>query len=274
MINASELIGKKLVCLNTAGIFGTVVNLIFDSKLRTARFLQIFSEDEAEPELQYAAFKSVKHFEFDACVIADKSAISYEWNTHTANVFNPINRDCFNQSGKLLGRVRDIVLDGCSIKTVLIDELEFSPALLLSYSEQALIFNDTGKPIRLIKKNRGIPKNTGTSTVSVHRAECGASAPLSGKPISRPFALSEPPMGRDIISLPLRVPPEKTSVSRSPSKENGGGVYAFLLGKSLSRPLKDERGSILVQEKSTVTEDVIQTARQHGKLVQLALYVD
>ncbi|MCL2375695.1 MAG: hypothetical protein FWC82_04150, partial [Firmicutes bacterium] len=113
----SELVGKQLLSLSEAETIGTIENVLFDEKLKTAKTLKIYSENEDNPEICFVNFKAVKSFSFDACVISKKDALSFEWNTLLGTPSpSPMLWLCFNQDGKELGRVRDIELENSKVK--------------------------------------------------------------------------------------------------------------------------------------------------------------
>ena len=64
-------------------------------------------------------------------------------------------------------------------------------------------------------------------------------------------------------------------MTRTPQKEPpDGSAYAFLLGKKLSRTICAGDGTLVAAGGALVDENSILLARQHGKLVHLALYAD
>ena len=320
MIQLSELIGKELICLKTASAVGTIGNVVFDKRLRTAKYLQILNGGDTEPEVQYAELRRVKGLTSDACTVNYTSSVFCRWNRPFAGVVSPINCACFNQDGRLLGRVRDIFLepDSKAVTTILVDETEYSPCRLLSYSDQMLILNDSGKPIRLAApKTQRVPKVTKSEVrVKVHEAprnagqkiqktaepqkyaadllltdaknetkRTGATRENDGQKHERrgdtlkatlPPPLAPPDSTDARIGLPARIPPENTEVSRSPQAKPQAlnPAYAFLLGKTLSRPILSADGSIIIPEKTVITEETILQARRHEKLVHLALYAE
>ena len=186
MLKISELIGKELICLNGAELAGVVGNVLFDKKLRAAKYLQILSDDEKEPEIQFVEFRRVKNPEADACVIANRSTLLCEWAIPAGLAVSPMNCACFDTNGQRLGYVRDIVLAEKNLvetilvsadiphSSLLIPNLEFSPARLLSYSDRMLIINDAEKPVKLKKTRPRVPKNAGVVRVRVHGKEQGA----------------------------------------------------------------------------------------------------
>ena len=278
MIKISELIGKELICLESAAVVGTVGNIIFDSRLRTAKYLQILNGDDTEPEVQYAEFRHVKSLESDACIVNKVSSLLFQWSLGYTGAANPMNCACFNSGGKHLGYVRDIFLEGRNVASLLVNETLFTPLQLLSYSDRLLILNDTGKPIKLTKSNPKIPKDGGGIKATVHKTvtrEEPANRELSAPDASRAAQLSVQKPSKAGVGLPARIPPESTEVSRSPQKApSPSPAYVFLLGKKLSRPILAGDGTVLLEEASVIDEDAVQTARRHEKLVHLALYAD
>ncbi|MCL2798609.1 MAG: hypothetical protein FWD58_11295, partial [Firmicutes bacterium] len=111
-------------------------------------------------------------------------------------------------------------------------------------------------------------------------APTGSGLPGSAAPTPNSSDISHSPLlnpnsQAHAASLPFRVPPENTQVSRTPQKEPPGTLpYAFLLGRVLSRPICADGGTLLAAAGSVISEKTIQAAKSCGKLVHLALYAD
>ena len=305
MIKISDFLGKPVLALYDAQTIGTATDILFDSKLKKAKCIKVFQdEDDTLPETLYIPLRSVKDLLSDTLAIASRHHTQNAWALPvTATSTNPINSSCYNQDGKLLGIVRDILLTDGNVTAIIVDNKQYTPLTLLSQSSTALIFNDTGKPIKLkAPKKIKVPSvdTTRTSSVKVHEpflTKGNNLIPLpSNSNLNDLSAMTNLPISPMIdelktqflkvknfdaspntkeVSYPTRVPQEKTSVSRSPAASCATtAAYAFLIGKTLSRALCDDNGNILIRQHDTVTEDNIAACKQYGKLVQLALYAD
>lgn len=265
MIKVSELLGKRLMALNSAKLIGTVGNIVFDEKLTSGRLLEVFGDEDTDAEIRYVELKKVKSLDFDACVIADKSFALPAWAADANGAKNPINCDCFNQDGKSLGKVRDVILDGTKVAAVLLDSGEMTPEKLISRSDKLIVFNDSGKHIKLYRPKTTVPKphkaNADTA-VKIHTAQPERTQP------------PEPQENQTNIALPARVPQTNTVVTRTPAKDEITNPYAFLIGKTLVKDISADNGVVLLRRHSVITDEIISAARQHGKLVQLALYAE
>ncbi|MDR2201511.1 MAG: PRC-barrel domain-containing protein [Clostridiales bacterium] len=268
MLKLSELLSKRLICLNSADFAGTISNIIFDQKLLAGKILKIYNDDGSETETGYVELKKVKNLEFDAGVISDRAYISREWDDSMGGAANPINCECFNQDGKALGVVRDVLLDGATVESILIDEKEFSPKNLLSYSDKLLIFNDTGAPIKLAK-----PKSRTAAVRTPAPEKAPQAAPERQKTAAEQDKAATEKQSAD-VGIPSRVPPQNTVVTRTPPQNEQPSPYKFLLGKRLSKNIRAENGALLLKEGSHITPDAIALMRSAGKLVQLALYAE
>lgn len=298
-VKVSELLSKRLICLSTAEILGTVSNIVFDSKMNKGLLLKIYNEDSDEASVCYADFKKVRGLEEDACTVKDKSGVSFEWNCSFSGVYNPMNCECYNQDGKALGRVREIDLQNTKVVSITVDKTRFTPAQLLSFSEQLLIFNDTGRPLKITKPAAlKVPSAAEgkTQKVTLHnpaaqvKSAPKAQARALPQPDSAGFYLSEnineqlervivdgiaaeqTNSEKNNISLPLKMPPLGHVTPQAP--EGGQTPYAFLLGKTVRHEIRSETGGVLIPDKTEITAETISIAKNAGKLVQLALHAD
>lgn len=273
MIRVSELLSKRLIALSTAEIIGTVSNIIFDEKLTKGLILKIYNDDGDDVSISYADLKKVKSFEEDACTVKDKSAIMYEWNSSIPPFNNPINCECYNQDGKVLGIVKDLILEENKVQSIIVGNTEFKPGELLSYSDQLLIINDTGKPYKLPKNKIKIPKSDAPLNRKIVVHSLSENQPATGvKTFDSADKTEKPEEVKTDIALPHKMPP-LGQVSPMPA-ENAQTPYSFLLGKTVSKDIFSDNGIIIIEDKSLVTSQIILAAKKAGKLVQLALHAE
>lgn len=138
MYNVSDIIGKPLIDLASARLYGTVADIYFDDKCLKGTFLKLFTEDD---EIKFFPMSKIS-FGADALITMGGEPL----DTVTA-LKCPINCPVFNQDGKLLGKVTDLTLDGVKTVSVLLGETTMEIGKLLS-AGNVLIFNDSGKPVR------------------------------------------------------------------------------------------------------------------------------
>lgn len=273
MIKVGDLISKKLIILNSAYSAGTVKNVVFDAKLTAAKLLEIYDDKGEDAEIRYAAFGKIKSLGADACVIADKSHLLSESATLGKTPNNPINKECFNQDGKSLGFVKDVILDGAFVSSIIADNFEFPPENIVSYSDRLVIVNDSGKPVKLYKPKKTrvpSPNNAAGRKVTLHNVSLTQVSPIQGSSTVSPTAAQT-----DAVKLPARVPPENTLVTHTPaSEETAPNAYKFLIGKTLAKDIALDNGVVILRKHSVINDQIISSARDHGKLVQLALHAE
>jgi len=285
IIKVSELLGKPVISLLNAETLGIAGDIVFDSKMLTAKAIKILQDDnDNETETLYIELKHIKDLLLDALCITHKKLTKSEWHGNRLDAKNPINASCYNQDGKKLGTVRDVVLDDFKVTEIVIEETEtnnfiiLTPATLLSHSKDNLIFNDTGKPIKIIApKKATFPKSKNKSTpisVKLHSVPKTTTIPAIDRTHNFQTLNNDNSQPPD-IQYPTKVPQENTMVYRSPASiDTLAGVYAFLLGKTLSRSIKDNNDNIIAQPQSIITQETIELAKNNSKLIQLALYAD
>ena len=239
MIQVSDLPGKSLISLADAATLGYIANVWFDAGLRRARMVEIICDDDERPERSYADFSKIT-CEGDAAVIPSADYLT-SIKSAVAAVPCPINRPCYNQSGKSLGRLCGIVLEKSNTAKIVCESATFSPKELLSLGANLCIFNDTGKPLK-----RARPR--GQVKPAVIKA--------TQTPVTQENGVQTPP------------PPQTVTVSSAP--EAPVKNYSFLLGKTV-RTAVTNGDMPLIPAGTVVSEATIALARRYGKLVQLAL---
>lgn len=237
MIKISDLLGKPLISLFDAKAVGFISNVWFDSKLVAAKTAEITSDDDEFPERSYTQIRYME-CDGDAAVIKSLAGVT-SLNSSVATVSSPINRRAFNQNGKDLGTVRDVILENNRTQKIICEKAEFTPKELLSLGDNLCIFNDTGKPIKLARPK--VPRPT----------------PKAAETEVNIFSAVQTPRM-----------PQSVTVTKTP------GVpvkdYSFLMGKPVRTPVLSG-GKILIPAGKIVDEQTIELARRENKLVQLAL---
>jgi len=257
MILVSELLSKPVISLYGASQVGIAANIIFDKKLKKAKFIKLFCDDEQDTEVLYIDIKHIKNLASDALAVSNKDKLLQEWAFIFDGTTNPINSSVYNIEGRLIGYIKDIELDNNTVVSLILNTNDkLLVANIVAISNDNIIYNDTDKPFKIAgPKKPKVPRNTASNQfVEVHEVQSQID---------------------NDISLPKLVSPDNTQVSRSPaSPDKINNLYSFLLGKILSKPLLDDNQKIIAHKFSTITEDTISLAKTHGRLVQLALYAD
>lgn len=238
MTKISDLLGKPLISLADAMNVGYISNVFFDKKLTRAKAAEITSDEDERPEYTYLRFSSLR-CDGDAAVIKALSPSALAGGQ--AESFPcPINCKGFNQSGKDLGYIRDVILERTRVTGIVCDKATFTPRELLSVSSNMCIFNDTGAPIKIAKPRPSKPKTP----------------PAPKRTVLPENAVFIPPA------------PQSVTVTRTPGEPVKD--YSFLLGKPVRTPVTSG-GKIIIPAGAIVSEKIIELARKEGKLVQLAI---
>jgi len=168
MYTISELIGKEAIILSDGTSAGTVANICFDTRLKTFKYvLLIFDEHE---DRKIAPFRAISAFKDDAIVIKSSESVVDIKEGGDNLMFCPINLPAFNQDGKALGTIRDVLMEDSRTKEFVTDLISIDAETLLTASDKLLIFNDTGEKIK---------------KPPVKKKPVAAVAPPSARPYSR-----------------------------------------------------------------------------------------
>jgi|GEM_PF-2456576 len=156
MYRLSEFIGKETIVLSNGESGGTISSVFFDVRLRILKFIELI-DDESE-DRKMVAFRGILNNAGEAVVIRSNANIVDA--VYEGLIKAPMNLPCYNQDGKSLGMVSNIVMEGNKIMQYITDTIEIEAATLLVASNDLLIFNDTGEAIKkpANKKIEGIRK--------------------------------------------------------------------------------------------------------------------
>ena len=271
MIKVSELTGKPVISLAEAQNLGYISGSWFDGKLTSAKTAEILSDSDDAPERRYVALKSLAVGD-DAAVVRS-AYLAKESNMQTATAACPINSQCYNQDGKSLGYVCDVILSGDKVTEIICEKASFAPSKLLALGNALCVFNDSDKPIKPPAPARR------KKTKAAHPAPNPAPNPEPPQNFAAPAPNPEPQQSPEPQPAPNSAPlaqsnvetpatPQSVTVTRTPGEPVKD--YGFLMGKPVHSDIISH-GRVLIPAGSVVDENVIEYARRENKLVQLAL---
>lgn len=285
MYKLSEIIGKSVIGTFEAKNVGTLMNALFDRGFSKLRWFEVLGDDETDAERTYFEPPAVSAMDGDAIMLKNCGKLTGRFSLAPVFVSAPVNAAVYSPTGKALGRVTDVTLDGFTVTAINVGDLAFSPDAVLSRSDDVMIVNDTGEKIRLIPPKVKVPEpsEADNATVAINAAEtenpADESAPAAVKVTAMPKVKTEPAPDTQTaepgekIGLPGKVPYSNVSVTKSPATRDARlAGYAFLIGKLVTKTLTSEDGEIVVEAGGRVTESDLKRTEQAGKLVQLALH--
>ncbi len=183
MYKVSDLLGKPLLSLCEAKFLGTICDIYFDDKMQKGNFLKLFDDEDEECFLPIGKLLGINN---DAAVVRNAEGVVSE----IEGLKNPINSFAFNQDGKSLGQIKDVIMDGSKVCSFLIGESTVGSANLIS-AGTLLVFNDSGKSLKLKtqKKEKQNPPPTKKEVVFPAKTAFAPSYDfLLGKKLQRTIA--------------------------------------------------------------------------------------
>jgi len=310
MYNLSEFIGKEAIILSNGQSGGTVSNVFFDARLKLFKFAElVHDEDETEDgkssgNRKMVAFRGITSIGEAVVIRSDANIIGAAYDNLSPA---PMNLPCFNQDGKNMGIVRDIVMDTNKIIIYQTDMMDIEANTLLVASNDLLIFNDTGviikKPpnkkvehIRQSGKTQN-PKHKTQSIVPMDELDADVRLGHYEKTIvlpplfhdEKPTSLDTdyvPPSNHTTdefyqslndtqdttqIKTPNKITEENTTVVRSPIKDYTKNKYDFLIGMQLVKDIYNSSGHLILKKGVTISSEQINLAKAHDRLVSMTL---
>ena len=292
MYRLSDIVSKQVIVLSGARLLGTITDALLTPDLKKAdSFILIEPEEESD---EYMRLKTSEIFCIgeDAVVIRALSRPPY---VYAGKTNNPMGKQCYGVSGKLLGRVSDIEFDeNFAVSSFTLGENVFEPSLLLRSSETLVIFNDGKDEFPLPKSkvrrpasskktlikaavlptsyadnsqqppDKNDPNNeTGESDAATRHKAAGsesAAHAIVGTPTG---ALGRDEYDTRTVDTPTALPPDRLH-TRAPD-------FSFLIGSHMTRPLYGSSGKLIAPAGAAITSEIISDAAKDGKLVQLTL---
>lgn len=141
MYKASDLLGKPLLSLSEAELLGTIGNIYFDDKMQKGTSILIYTNDD---EVRYLPLNKLINIDNDAAVVKSSDGLT----EYVEGVRSPINSYAFNQDGKAKGQIKDVIMDGVKVVSFTLSDSSIEATSLMS-AGSILIFNDSGKPVKL-----------------------------------------------------------------------------------------------------------------------------
>ena len=157
MYKLSEIIGKSVIGTFEAKNVGTLMNALFDRSLTKIRWFEVLSDDETDAERTYFEPPAVSAMNGDAVMLKNCGKLTGRFSLAPVFVPAPVNAAAYSPTGKALGRVTDLTLDGFSVRSISVGDREFPPEAVLSRSDDVIIINDTGEKIRLVPPKIKVP---------------------------------------------------------------------------------------------------------------------
>ena len=300
MKKITDYISKEVVTIAEGMVAGIVSNACVGEKLTRVRGWKITSDDKDE-----TGFVPLRRIlgDMDAIILPRQNSIQ-----PNPTFACPLGAEIFDSKGRFLGILRDLVFDEETGLThsLLADEKEFSPKLVVSAGKQAIIFRaeeHAEKTFRLraaekdgyaLKKHRdraekqknqsGISSalDLGFSPVETESTQTsfGASAVSFESPIQKAMTQSIDEEGMDVskaetnatedAAIPLYSENENSDSSDQNDNSFSFGAYGFLLGRTLTKNLIHER-VVLAPKGCVVDAEILNKARAFGKLVELTV---
>ena len=287
MYRLSEFIGKETIVLSSGESGGTISNAFFDVRLKLLKFAELIDNESEHRKM--VAFRSIMNSNGEAVVI--RSNANFVDAIYEGLVPAPMNLTCFNQDGKSLGVVRDIIMEGNKIIKYVSDTMSIEANTLLVASLDLLIFNDTGQaikkpPNKKIERIRNSNKYTNKRIAHSKQhariqnimndevdldIENDDNWDYDSNTVVDEFYQTHTTNDIAPIKTPEKITEDNTAVYRSPIKNDCKTKFKFLLGAYLMKDIYNNNGELILKKGTSITESEIYTAKQNDRLVSMTL---
>ena len=251
MNKLSNILGKPVISLYNGQVEGTILNAVFDKKLKKIKYLNILNENNVDDTINENRMLDTKNI---YCVGQD--AIIIKNNSYLENIstlepkiehINPTNSLVYTTLGKYLGKIVDISFDDkfYVIECNLNNGTAFNVDTLAILGNGITIIQDDNKKIDISKLNIKKPSIRKTNeVVKILRID---NAPTLNLVESNE---TTPP------TLPTKI---TTSVD-------------FLLGRVITENLYTQSKELIAKKGNTISLKTIENAKKFGKIKDLSIF--
>ncbi len=265
MKRITDHLSKEIVIISEGEIAGIVTNAYVKEKLGRVIGWRVSSEEKEEESL--VPLGRIVGFA-DALTVQNASAVK-----PSPYMPCPLGAKMYDSAGRFIGVFRDLCFDEKTGRTlsVLSDEKEFDPSLVVGVSAKAVVFRAEEHAEKRFAK---APRNKVGQAEKRTRRKINENA-LSLFSEGERQAEEQATPQEEIIETQEateinRTEIESSALSEESEKTEFLGDYGFLLGRTV---LKDvlSGGAVIAKKGSEVSAEIVEEARAKGKLVELTV---
>jgi sporulation protein YlmC with PRC-barrel domain len=254
MILLSNIVSKKVLNLFSGKIEGTVKNLCFTSNLSRVSTLKMFTEEDDEFLIDARKIYSIGD---SAVVIKNSSAMTPTLNVCAVDENSPINLEMYSLAGDSLGQVCDAELsNGLALNFLISKTHRIKQSQILNVGKN-IVVNTAEKKVRICDFKPHISLNV-TPEIAEEKVYILPQIETTEDPATIQNETKENQKTFRINSLP------------SPQKIVGDSN--FLIGRKMVKTVYGLNNEIIIKKEFLINEKTIDSARRHGKLMELTVY--
>jgi len=264
-----ELIGnylsKPIISIYEASMIGTVISATFDKKMRRVCALLIVSDNEEDEILYYVPINRIITAENALTVKNRNSVRRYE----ESNIFVkcPINHPVYMTTGEKKGTVRDVSFDEKTFEVIeiILDSEKISAEKVASVSNSLMILKGEGftrlQPPRARRtkkpkaENDGVKDTPDREYIPTYQATIMPQEEEEENYEEIPAETVTTVKKDERVSIPARIISD----------------YSFLLNRLVLQDVYSTTGELIIPANTRITVQTVETARKHGKLVELTV---
>ncbi len=232
----SEFISEKIICLPTADVLGSIINCVIGENAKTVTHFLLENEDSDEIYLPVKALKKGT----DYLYITDATEPVF---AAVSGEKCPLGMPVVGTDGTKVGKLRDLEFSDKGKILAFITEDEVLPSSKIAVISDKMLVIKSGNRVKLIKAE------TDNST---------SPAPL------KKYVPEDIPAENEIVS-----DTSEDNTTAYPRKVVTD--YSFLLGRKVTKNILTKDYKLLFVVGDTVTGEVVEKARNAGKLVELTV---
>lgn len=257
MYKVTEIISKPVINLYNGNNEGTVKNICFDKGLKKAVSLILFSDNDEE-EIVLATSK-IYNIGSSAITIKNSEGLLPALFASNIEYNNQINNNVYNLEGEYLGKVKDITIDKTyKVTEIEVEDKNYASTSVISYNENNLIVNSSGAKFS---------KETFKPRISSTRPKLDMVKILPTIPEKTTDDIPK----IEFSDIEIK-PKQNYKISENPLPQRMITSQNYLVGRKVSKTIYGINNEIIVRKDCIITEKILNTAKTHNKLVELAVF--
>lgn len=257
MFKVVDVISRPIYTMYEGVFVGTIINFIYDEKLKKVRGFFIF-DDESESE-HYIMSKNIYKIGEESILIKNRSKIQVS-NFEKKSI---LNMKIVAVDGSWVGEIRDVFFDekfkviALETKNNVIIPIEY----IIRIGQDIIIFDANEKKVNIARMKPAtkiLVENLPNIKVSILEESQLAMSPI--------LSVVNSDLNKKDVFSGRAFQPEKRSALLPKSLNNPRAI----IGKNAKETLIGLNGEIIVKKGQLITERIYENAKKHSKLFELA----
>lgn len=295
MIKVTDILSKPIISLLDGKTEGIIKNAVFDKNFKRVKYFVLFDNEELMEE-KAVKLLDIYHNGENAIVVKDSSCLNLEISLkQVCDKPLCINHPVYTNCGKLLGKVKDIILDEkYFVQTLILENQEIKANEIISSGQNIVIVQDEANKINVKSLKRKNNKNLVTKNTNynnhkvvilkatqnvdqnqennINNENTNIVLSKESQEVEKESEIdSIMPKNNDNLNENFKPLNEKSTETPSVPKTMLAN-FEFLIGRKLEKNIYSPSKELIGKKNAKITTDTINKAKIYFKLRELTKY--